>query len=80
MAAGAKSTALPNGTHSSAKKIELAITLPHSPGTRVNLALEISASSVLLFLTSSNTEGGQGNAPLGSFVYAMPDVSLSRLR
>ena len=74
MAAGGKAAPVTNGTHASSKPIELAIGLPHSPGTRIYLHLTILASSVMLFLTSASMDAGQAGAALGSFVYAMPDV------
>lgn len=55
--------------------IQLAIDLPHSPGTRINLHLTVLAKSILLFLTSTSPDAGQQAAAMGSFVYAMPDVS-----
>jgi hypothetical protein len=76
MAAGAKSAPAANGTEAHQKPLELAMSLPRSPGTRIQLRLDVSTSSVLLFLTSGNMEAAQGNAALGSFVYAMPDVSI----
>ena len=76
MAAGAKSVPLTNGTHTSGEPIELAIALPHSPGVRIHLHLTVLASSLMLFLTSASMDAGQSGAAMGSFVYAMPDVSL----
>ncbi len=77
MTAGAKPAPAPKGTESTVKSIELAINLPHNPGTRIHLRLDVFASSVMLFLTSAIAEGGLGSAALGSFVYAMPDVRRS---
>ena len=77
MAAGAKTGPTTNGTHASGKPVELAISLPHNPGTRIHLHLTVLASSVMLFLTSSSIEAGQSGAAMGSFVYAMPDVCIS---
>lgn len=68
-----------NGTHSSGKPIELAIGLPNMPGTNIHIHLTILATSVVLFLTSTSFESGQGGAALGSLVYAMPDVGLCTL-
>lgn len=64
-----------NGTHSSSEPIELAIDLPRSLGTRVNVHLTLLANAALLFLSSSSAESGSSAAAMGSFVYAMPDVS-----
>lgn len=67
---------LTNGAHAESKTIELATDLPHSPGLRVNVRLTVLANSILLFLTSSSADSSQGAASLGSFVYALPDVSI----
>jgi hypothetical protein len=56
------------------KHKELAVELSSSPGTRINLHLTIHATSLLLFLATTNIDGGDSVAALGSFVYAMPDV------
>jgi hypothetical protein len=56
------------------KHKELTVELASSPGTLINLHLTIHATSLLLFLATTNIDGGDGVAPLGSFVYAMPDV------
>lgn len=77
MAASTTAEPLTNGTHTEGKSMELAVDLPHSPGLRVNLRLTVLANSILLFLTSSSAESGQGAAAMGSFVYALPDVSVS---
>lgn len=77
MAAGAHAKPLANGVHDESQPIELAFQLPHSPGLQVNLHLTVKATSVLLFLTSTHAESGQVTAPMGSFVYAMPDVRIS---
>ncbi|KAK4550465.1 hypothetical protein LTR36_000044 [Oleoguttula mirabilis] len=73
MAVGAGSTALTNGTHPSTTPIELAIGLPHMPGTKIHIHLTILTTSLMLFLTSTSLESAQGGATMGSFVYAMPD-------
>ncbi|TKA23793.1 hypothetical protein B0A50_07075 [Salinomyces thailandicus] len=76
MAAGAISKATTNGTDNTptTKPIELAITLPQSPGLRIHIHLTILATSLLLFLTSSDIGSGSRNgAAMGSLVYAMPD-------
>lgn len=74
MAAGAGSAPVTNGTHTSNKPIELSISLPHSPGTRIHFHLTILATSLMLFLTNASIDSGQGGAAMGSLVYAMPDV------
>jgi len=76
MAAGASKHPATNGTHAKDTPIELAIALPHNPGTRIHLHLTILATSIVLFIASANIDAGQAGAALGSFVYAMPDVRL----
>ena len=78
MAAGVKTKPLANGdgTHTTAKPVERAISLPHSPGTRIHLHLTVSESTIMLFLTSASMDAGQAGVAMGSFVYAMPDVSV----
>lgn len=75
MAAGANNSPAVNGTETTNKALELAIDLPHSPGLKLNLHLTILANSTLLFLTSTSSEAGTGAVSMGSFVYALPDVS-----
>ena len=69
-----------NGGQDESKPIELAFDLPHSPGLRINLHLTVKATYILLFLTSTNADSSQSAASMGSFVYAMPDVSWPRCR
>lgn len=66
------------------KPLELSFPLPKYPHITLHIHLTILATSTLLFLTttspgdSSNGGGGGGSAitkPMGSFIYAMPDVS-----
>jgi hypothetical protein len=59
----------------SAKPLELSFPLPKAPQTRIHLRLTINATSLLLFLTTIDGGEGATNAALGSFVYALPDVS-----
>jgi hypothetical protein len=78
MATESKKETIPNGTHDIHKPIELAIGLPHSPGTRIHLHLTILATKLILFLTTASIDAGStASATMGSFVYAMPDVQLS---
>lgn len=58
------------------KPIELAIPLPNAPQTKIYIRLTISATSILLLLTT--VFGGENaiKPTLGSFVYALPDVSI----
>jgi len=54
--------------------IELSFPLPKSPDTRIHLQLTIQTTSLLLFLTTALNGDTSAAAPLGSFVYALPDV------
>lgn len=74
MAVSADSAPVANGVHDDSNPTELAFDLPHSPGLRINLHLTVKATSILLFLTSTNADSSQSAASMGSFVYAMPDV------
>lgn len=58
------------------KPIELAIPLPNAPQTKIYIRLTISATSILVLLTT--VFGGENaiKPALGSFVYALPDVSI----
>lgn len=63
-----------NGTSPSAKPIELAIPLPHAPGSRIHIHLTVLATAIMVFLTNTSYESTGTAAAMGSFVYAMPDV------
>jgi hypothetical protein len=58
---------------SSGRPIELSFPLPKSPDTRIYIRLTIQATSLLLLTTAMNGDTSRA-APLGSFVYALPDV------
>lgn len=58
----------------SAKPIELSFPMPKAPDTRIHLQLTIQTTSLLLFLTTAMNGDISTKAPLGSFVYALPDV------
>jgi hypothetical protein len=70
--------ALSNGDASHAP-IEVAFPLPRAPHTNVHLQLTDNGPNLLLFLTTSTAESSSSSA-LGSFVYAMPNVSYLPLR
>ncbi|KAI9735385.1 MAG: hypothetical protein M1818_006580 [Claussenomyces sp. TS43310] len=57
----------------SAKPIEVSFPLPRAPETRVHIQLTIHETSLLLFLATVNGGDTSATAPLGSFVYALPD-------
>jgi len=47
--------------------------MPKAPETRIHLQLTIQKTSLLLFLTTALNGNTSEAAPLGSFVYALPD-------
>jgi hypothetical protein len=59
----------------SIKPIELSFPMPKAPETRIHVSLTIQTTSLLLFLTTALNGNTSEAAPLGSFVYALPDVS-----
>jgi hypothetical protein len=59
----------------SAAPIELSFPLPKSPDTSIHIHLTLRSTSVLLFLTTATNGDTATPATLGSFVYALPDVS-----
>jgi hypothetical protein len=60
------------GSEESLKR-ELSFALPKAPETQVHMSLTLQKLSILLFITTLNGEQS-ATAPLGSFVYALPDV------
>lgn len=55
---------------------EIAIPLPRVLHTTAHIHLTFQATHTMVFLATS-VPGDSGEKPLGSFVYAMPDVSFS---
>jgi hypothetical protein len=53
---------------------ELAFGLPNAPHSRIHIHLTEHDHALVLFVTNSG-EGSGGPCGLGSFVYAMPNVS-----
>lgn len=58
----------------SKKPIDVAFPLPRAMGTNIHLQLTNNRTALLIFLTTTTPESTSA-APLGSFVYAMPNVS-----
>jgi hypothetical protein len=56
--------------------IQLSLPLPRAVDTRIYVHLTIKAKSVLLFLTTASGDEVGNPTPLGSFIYALPDVRL----
>lgn len=58
------------------EEAQLSFPLPRSLDTKIHLRLSIKAKVILLYLTTVAAEDVGKPVPLGSFVYALPDVSL----
>lgn len=58
-----------------AEAIQVSVPLPHSIDTRIYIHLTARSKHVMLFLTTSSAEEVGTPTPLGSLVYALPDVS-----
>lgn len=63
-----------NNMTPSFKPLELSFPLPRSTETQIHLHLSHLSRTLLLFLTTAPGGGPSTAAPLGSFVYALPDV------
>lgn len=61
------------------KAIQLSIPLPRSLDSRIYIHMTVRPKSVQLFLTTASAEELTAAAPLGSFVYALPDVCQTAL-
>jgi hypothetical protein len=69
----AMATTMTNGDASHAP-IEVSFPLPKAPHTNIHVQLTDNGPNLLLFLTTSSAESASSST-LGSFVYAMPNVS-----
>jgi hypothetical protein len=58
----------------SVKPVQLSLLLPRAPETRIHIHLTINTISLMVFLTTVGGGDTATTAPLGSFVYALPDV------
>lgn len=58
--------------------IELSVPLPRSLDTRIYLRLSTKAKSIVLFLTTATQDELATPVSMGSFVYALPNVSTAR--
>lgn len=54
--------------------IELSFPLPKAPDTKIHIRLTVQTTTLLLFLTTAINNDTSTVPPLGSFVYALPDV------
>lgn len=58
----------------SSDTLELSIPVPHSLDTRIYIRLSTQAKAIMLFLTTATADELSSPKPMGSFVYALPDV------
>lgn len=59
------------------ERVQLSFPLPRSLDTRIYVHLTVQAKSVMIFLTTATADEVGTPPPMGSFVYALPDVSLA---
>lgn len=57
---------------------QLSFPLPRSLEARIYVHLTVQAKSVMIFLTTASADELGTPPPMGSFVYALPDVSCRR--
>lgn len=69
---GKMATSTMNGNASHAP-LEISVPLPKAPRTDINIRLHDNGPNITLFLTTS-TPDSASSVPLGSLVYAMPNV------
>lgn len=58
---------------------QASIPLPRSLDTRIFIRITTQAKAILLSLTTVSQEDAAAPRPMGSFVYALPDVRLEYL-
>lgn len=69
------SSSLPNGTSSAPKPIEISFALPNALQTKIHLHITNQSHSLLVLATTIDPSmSSSGLAPLGSFVYALPNL------
>ena len=71
--------AVVNGDAASSQQVyQLAFSLPRAADTTISLHLTNTQHTLLLFVASSTIGAPAVTAPLGSFVYALPNVCVTR--
>lgn len=60
--------------------IQVSFPLPRGMDTKVHMRLTVQSKSILLFVTTVAGEDSDKPAPMGSFVYALPDVCCPCIR
>ena len=63
-----------NSTSPTLHLVQLAVPFPFSPHVTLHLQITRLETSTLIFLTSTDPSTSSSLSPLGSFVYAMPNV------
>lgn len=58
-----------------AEAVQLSLPLPRSLDTRIYIRLSTRAKAIVLSLTTASQDEPASTAPMGSFVYALPNVS-----
>lgn len=66
----------PTSTQPMAKPKHLSVPLPLSPHTNLHIQINQHGSSILAFITTTDLSSTGSLSPLGSFVYAMPNVCI----
>jgi Proteasome assembly chaperone 4 len=56
------------------KSLQLALPLPKIPRMTIHLHLTFFATTTMVFLTTTASGDHEASTPMGSFVYAMPNV------
>ncbi len=62
------------------KPIQVSFPLPRGMDTKIHMRLTVQSKAILLFVTTVAAEDSDKPAPMGAFVYALPDVCLSYAR
>jgi hypothetical protein len=60
--------------------VEMSVSLPMSLDTRIYIRMSTQAKAITLSLTTAAQDEMAAAKPMGSFVYALPDVCHSPLR
>lgn len=61
---------------STSKTVTFSTPLPRALDTQIHVRLTTRDKCLMLFVTTAGTDEGEALAPMGSFVYAVPDVCL----
>lgn len=64
----------PTSTSPSTKPKQITVPLPLSPHINLHIQITHDGSTILAFITTTESSNAVALSPLGSFVYAMPNV------